>query len=58
MILFSVQILELFFPTAFNNVRDEKQKQRVELLQIETRNFVNEFSHFGKLRKPFNYGRV
>ena len=58
MVLFSVQILELYFPMAFNNVHDEKQKQIVELLQIETRNLVNEFSHIGKLRKPFNYGRV
>ena len=58
MVLFSVQISELYFPMAFNNVHDEKQKQRVELLQIETRNLVNEFSHIGKLRKPFSYGRV
>ena len=36
---------------AFNNVHNEKQKQRVELLEIETRNIVNEFSHIGELRK-------
>ena len=49
--VFDIQILGLYFPMAFNNIYNEKQKQRVELLQIETRNIVNEFSHIGKLRK-------
>ena len=46
-----LQILESYFSMAFNNVHNEKQKQRVELLKIETRNIVNGFSHIGKLRK-------